>query len=599
MWSSFARKRWRARVRREVLGRFTSLHETTEATSEIEEYLSVRQERRKLFPSAVLVGLAAGALAVGFRIALAAAHAARNGLVGWAHQYPHVGWLVPVLFGAVLAAASVWLVRRTAPEAAGSGIPHLEGVLHRLRELRPGRLIPVKFMGGILALGSGMALGREGPSVQLGGALGAVVSDRLGRSQRDRMTLIAAGAGAGLAAAFNAPLAGLIFVLEEVQRDFRPLVFGATFIAAAVATALSQTVSGPFPVFEVAAYPVPPTRLLGVFVVVGLLCGGLGAAFNRTLVGGMDAVERIAPTTGRAVLLAATVGAAAGLVAWFSPDFVGGGHEISEVILDGNVALTIIPLLFLLRFVLTIASYGTGAPGGIFAPLLVLGALVGLAVGEGAVMLFPTVGAVPGAFAVVGMAAFFASVVRAPLTGIVLIVEMTGSYALMLPLLVACFCAYLVAEGVGSPPIYESLARARPGEARHQHAEGADRGRGRDPARLGVRRAQDARAGPAARLRRRHHPRQPPPRGYPAGGHAPRRARPRHRRHRARGGRRLRDAPHGRRGRARHRRIGIRPTKIWNGRSRKRVSAEPGRRLAGSTARTLPTSPMSLHTTYP
>ena len=458
--TSFTRKRQRARVQRDGSGRLVRGAEAradAAGPSEIEQYLHIRQERKKLFPRAILVGLAAGGVAVVFRIALTAAHGARNALVGWAHTLPHVGWLFPVAFGAGGAAGSVWLVRRLAPEAAGSGIPHLESVLHRLRDLHPGRLIPVKFAGGLLALGSGMALGREGPSVQLGGAVGAVVADRIGSDQRDRQTLIAAGAGAGLAAAFNAPLAGLIFVLEEVQRDFRPLVFGATFIAAAVATALSQSVSGPFPVFEVASYPVPPVNLLALFALVGLLCGGLGALFNRALVGGLDLAERIAPTTQRAVALAAGVGAAAGAVAWFAPDFVGGGHDISEVILDGNVALRAIPLLFGLRFVLTVGSYGTGAPGGIFAPLLVLGALVGLGVGEAAVALYPASVAAPGAFAVVGMAAFFASVVRAPLTGLVLIIEMTGSYALMLPLLVACFCAYILAEGLKTPPVYEAL----------------------------------------------------------------------------------------------------------------------------------------------
>ena len=427
------------------------------APSEIEQYLTIRQERKKLFPRAIIVGIGAGAVAVGFRIALAAAHALRNALIDWSHAFPRTGWLLPVLFGAAGAAASVWLVRQYAPEAAGSGVPHVEGVLHRLREMRPGRLIPIKFLGGLLALGSGLALGREGPSVQLGGAVGALAADRIGRGPRDRLTLIAAGAGAGLAAAFNAPLAGLIFVLEEVQRDFRPLIFGATFIAAAVATAISQSVSGPFPVFEVASYPVPPVSLLAAFAVVGVLCGGLGAGFNRALLKSMDLAERFAPTTGRAVAVAAVVGGAIGLVAWIAPDVVGGGHDMSETILDGDVVLWMIPFLFGLRFLFTVASYGTGAPGGIFAPLLVLGALVGLAVGHGAVALFPATVAAPGAFAVVGMAAFFASVVRAPLTGLVLIVEMTGSYALMLPLLVACFCAYILAEALRTPAIYDVL----------------------------------------------------------------------------------------------------------------------------------------------
>jgi CIC family chloride channel protein len=136
---------------------------------------------------------------------------------------------------------------------------------------------------------------------------------------------------------------------------------------------------------------------------------------------------------------------------------VGGGHDFSEMILGGQIALAAIPLWFALRFALTVASYSTGAPGGVFAPMLVLGALLGLGVGEGVSLLYPGLVATPTAFAVVGMAAFFASVVRAPLTGIVLIVEMTGSYALMLPLLLACFCAYVMAEALRTEPLYEWL----------------------------------------------------------------------------------------------------------------------------------------------
>ncbi len=454
--ASYSQKRLLARVRRATT-RFGGPTPNAAASSEVSSYLHIRQERKKLFPRAVLIGLGSGGLAVLFRVALAAAHAVRNAFIGWSHTVPDVGWMGPVALGAFGAAGSVWLVRRVAPEASGSGIPHLEGVLHRVRDIHPGRLIPVKFFGGLLALGSGLAMGREGPSVQLGGAAAAALSDRIASDPRDRLTLIAAGAGAGLAAAFNAPLAGLIFVLEEVQGDFRPLVFGATFISAAIATAISQTVSGPFPVFEVAAYPVPPVRLLAVFGVVGGLCGVFGTAFNRALLGTVSLAERFVPTTRRAVAIAAAVGAVSGAVAYVWPDFVGGGHDIVDVILDGNVGLAVIPLLFGLRFVLTVSSYGTGAPGGIFSPLLVLGALIGLGVGEAVALAVPAGTVAPGAFAVVGMAAFFAAVVRAPLTGLVLIIEMTGSYALMLPLLVACFTAYIVAEAMGTGPIYEDL----------------------------------------------------------------------------------------------------------------------------------------------
>src|SRR5262249_11094369 len=155
-------------------------------------------------------------------------------LISWAQQYPLFGFLFPMLFGITGAVLSVYLVRRYSSESAGSGIPHLEAVLHRYREMEGKHILPVKFLGGTLAIGSGMALGREGPTVQMGGAVGDIVSRWLKLTTQERFTLIAAGAGAGLAAAFNAPLAGVMFVLEEVQRDFRPVVFGAAFIAAAM-----------------------------------------------------------------------------------------------------------------------------------------------------------------------------------------------------------------------------------------------------------------------------------------------------------------------------------------------------------------------------
>ncbi len=419
--------------------------------SEIQEYLSVRQQRRRLFPRAALVGLLAGSIAVAFRVVLAAGDSLRGAMLVWAHHFPLAGWLFPMCFSALGAALSVALVRRAAPEAAGSGIPHLEAVLHRYREFRWRRILPVKFFGGALALGAGLALGREGPTVQMGGTAGAAVADWLKSGTRERLTLVAAGAGAGLAAAFDAPLAGVIFVLEEVQKDFRQAVFGAAFIAAAVAAVVTRFSSGQLPDFRIPSYPVPALAALPAFAVLGLLAGVLGVGYNRSLLWTLDLFARVPP---RFIVLAA---AGVGLVAWFSPGAVGGGHGLAETFLDGHAALAAIPAWFLARFVLSQASYGTGAPGGIFAPLLVLGALLGLGLGEVTHGLFPHLVPVPAIFAVVGMAAYFTAIVRAPLTGVVLIIEMTGNYAQMLPLLVACFCAYAAAEGLGELPIYESL----------------------------------------------------------------------------------------------------------------------------------------------
>ena len=421
--------------------------------SEVQEYLYIRQQRRRLFPLAALVGLCAGVVAILFRGALSSMDTLRNSMLEKAHEFPMWGWIFPILFSATGAAISIVLTRRYAPETKGSGIPHLEAVLQRLRELEWSRVLPIKFFGGIAAIGSGLALGREGPTVQMGGAIGDAISKLMKVSPRERLTLIAAGAGAGLAAAFNAPLSGLVFVLEEVQRDFQPIVFGAAFLAAAIADVVARVGADPFPVFSITKYPTPPLEALPAFVFLGVIAGFLGVLFNRGLILSLDFYARIKNKT----LAAAITGASVGLIGWFIPTAIGSGHPLAEMTLTGKIALTAIPLWFIFRFLLTITSYGTGTPGGIFAPLLVLGALIGLAVGNITQMIIPFAAPVPAAFAVVGMAAYFTAIVRAPLTGVVLIIEMTGNYEQMLPLLVSCFFAYVVAEFLKDLPIYEAL----------------------------------------------------------------------------------------------------------------------------------------------
>ena len=350
---------------------------------------------------------------------------------------------------------AVLLVIHLAPETSGSGIPHVKAVLHRQRTLRWKRVLPVKFISGALAIGSGLALGREGPTVQIGSAGGAGVASWFKALPREQQTLTMAGAGAGLAAAFNAPLAGVIFVLEEIQRDFHPSVFGAAFLAAAIADIVVRLMFGGLPVLIVPKYFPPPMAALPICALLGLCAGLLGVIFNRGLLLAVTFFDRF--QGGGKLGIAAAVGAITGVVGWFFPMVIGGGQSLAMVVLAGKLTLSVIPLLFAARFLLTISSYGTGVAGGIFSPLLALGALFGLAIGQIAHFYTPAIVPEPGVFAVVGMAAYFSAIVRAPLTGVVLIIEMTADYQLMLSLLVSCFCAYAVAELLKDLPIYEAL----------------------------------------------------------------------------------------------------------------------------------------------
>jgi CIC family chloride channel protein len=423
--------------------------------SEIEEYLDIRDQRRWIFPRAALAGVGAGILALLFRAALAGGDALRNGLIAWARNYSSWGWIFPVVFSAACAALSLLLTRRYAPEAAGSGIPHLEAVLHRFRKLNWRRVLPVKFIGGLLSIGGGFALGREGPTVQMGGTAGSAVSDFLKVSPRERLTLISAGAGAGLAAIFNAPLSGLMFVMEELRGDFQPIVFGAVLLAAMIANIISRAAGDQLPYFSVPNYPMPPLTSLPFFAILGIAAGLLGVLFNKTLLLATNLYSHI-PQRYSLVVIGLT-GALVGLAGWFSPTLIGSGGTLADLVLNGRMALLIIPVFFFLRFILTTFNYGSGVPGGIFAPLLVLGALLGLGIGLVSHSIAPSIIPIPAVFAVVGMAAYFTAIVRAPLTGITLIIEMTGNYSQMLPLLVACFCAYAIAELLKNLPVYESL----------------------------------------------------------------------------------------------------------------------------------------------
>jgi chloride channel protein, CIC family len=407
---------------------------------------------------ALIVGAVSGFVGALFLLLLERADRFRDVVVAWARSESVVGLCVVSIACAAGAAGAAGLVRRYSPQASGSGIPHVEAVLNKELPQAPFRIIPVKFVGGVLAIGSGLALGREGPSVQMAATIGHFVGKAFRRGWPDCRVLLAAGAGAGLATAFNAPIAGAIFVLEELVRQFELRVAIAALGASATAISVSRMFLGDAGDFHVGtlAYAGVATRPL--YFVLGAAVGLMAIVYNRLLLGAMAWIGRLDRWPPE--LLAGLIGGAVGILAWFAPDLVGGGDALTQRALVGADALAALPLLFLLRLGLGAVSYAAATPGGLFAPMLVLGAQLGLFFGQLCQIVFPGLDIQPEGFAVVGMAAFFTGVVRAPLTGIVLVVEMTANVTMLLPMLGACFMAMLAPTLLRDPPIYDSL-RAR------------------------------------------------------------------------------------------------------------------------------------------
>jgi CIC family chloride channel protein len=404
---------------------------------------------------AVLVGAAAGLVGTGFILALEYAGRWFAALISWSQGKSTAGCILVAVVSALAALLASRWVRLYSTYASGSGIPQVECVLSG--ELPPGPvgLIPVKFIGGTLAIGAGLALGREGPCVQMGARAALQVGRLFRRTWSDCVVLMAAGAGAGLATAFNAPIAGAVFVLEELVRRFDTRTTIATFAASAGAIAVSRWLLGQGAVFHVASAPYPRFGAVAIYLILGVIAGLLGVLYNRTLLGALASADRLQARASN--LFAPLVGALVGVIAWFHPDLVGGGDGITQSILAGAGTISVVSVVFLLRFVLGSLSYAARTPGGLFAPMLVLGAQSGWLFASLMDRVFPAMALDPQAFSVVGMAAFFTGVVRAPLTGIVLIVEMTNGFTLLLPMLAACFTAMLLPTLMGNEPIYDSL----------------------------------------------------------------------------------------------------------------------------------------------
>ncbi len=404
---------------------------------------------------ACLTGTLTGLTVAVFRLALQQTDAWRDALIVRAHAWPVTGFLLTVTVIASASSVAAALVRRLSPYAAGSGIPHVESVARGELPPAPFILVPVKFVGGLLAIGSGLALGREGPSVQMGASIGIFIANLFHLPESDCVALLAACGGAGIATAFNAPIAGAVFVLEELTRRFDTRTAIAALGSSCCAIAVARIFLGQTPDFKIEALAYSGLGSGLLFLALGVVAGFVGMAYNGTILKSITLADRIRwPIEVRAAIIGCLVGA----VAWFAPGLVGGGDPITQRALTGNQSIALLPLVFALRFFLGPISYAAGTPGGLFAPLLVVGAQLGLLFATISKFMIPHMAVAPTAFALVAMAAFFTGAVRAPVTGIVLVTELTASFTQLMPMLWACFGAMVIPTLFGNRPIYDSLS---------------------------------------------------------------------------------------------------------------------------------------------
>lgn len=412
--------------------------------------------------TALVVGAVTGLVAASFRICLIQLGNHRR---QWTAELHAVGWwcIIPfMLCCAAATALAAWLVHHVEPHAEGSGIPRVEGIVEG--RIAPGRrrILPVKYVGALLAIGSGLALGREGPSVQMGGSVAVNIGRLTRRDDDDLRVLVAAGAAAGLATAFNAPIAGGVFVLEELLKRFDPRTTLATLTASAAGFGAShRLVHGTD--FHVAHLEQPSLLHAPAVLGVGLLTGVLGAAYNTSVV---HTLRRARALPIPVELRAALIGLFVGCAVWFWPNLGGGGDVLTRDALLGRGTIVTVLAVLAARWVLGMVSYAAGTPGGLFAPMLVLGSCSGLLVGLVAVALHPNTTLQPAAMAVIGFASFFTASVRAPVTGLILATEMTGSVTMLAPSLGACAVAMLVATLLRSQPLYDALVAPTPAPRR-------------------------------------------------------------------------------------------------------------------------------------
>ena len=411
----------------------------------------------RLLLEGLAVGLGAGISISLFRYLLAGSeilrpviyHNLREALADGQWQ-----WLALYILSFIIIAYLLKLIVAREPMCTGSGIPQIKGILQGDMSMRWFSVLWSKIIGGVLAIGAGMSLGREGPSVQIGACVGQGLSQTSRRTRFESRILMTAGAGAGLAAAFNAPLAGVIFGLEEMQKTISPALLLTGITASITAATVTEVVFGMSPVFSM-GYLLPlPLNLFDVLVAAGIVIGLLGRLFNIALAYSLNTYSRLGLSGMKKPLVPLAL---AGILGFVLPEILGGGNLLVDSLVVTDYTIGFLCLLFVGKFLFTMICFGSGVPGGIFLPMLVLGAAGGAVLAK----LLVLAGLLPAMYyadiIVFGMAAYFSAVVKSPVTGSILILEMTGSFQHMLALLVVSLTAYVISDLTGGRPVYDEL----------------------------------------------------------------------------------------------------------------------------------------------
>ena len=349
------------------------------------------------------------------------------------------------------------LLTRWFPDVRGSGVPQTEAAYHLNNGVIPGRVAFGKFLTGVLCVGSGHSMGREGPSVQIGAALASTIGRWVGVSPERVRALVPIGAVGALSAAFNTPVAAVLFALEEIIGNMNASLIGSAVVASVASVVVERSILGNEPLFHVPSYQLMHPAELFVYALLGVVGGAISLVFCKGLLAARAAFRKLPART--SIMQPAIGGALLGLILMVRPEVMGVGYDYVDQALNGTLLFRSLLILAALKLVATIVSYSSGNAGGIFAPTLFVGAMVGGAVGAVVHRIAPFPMAAPGAYALVGMGTLFAGIIRAPMTSVFMVFEITQDYQILVPLMVANLLSFVISRRFQPVPVYHALLR--------------------------------------------------------------------------------------------------------------------------------------------